>query len=155
VTSESFLKDYLDRGLIKAEEVGFDQIEKVIRAARNNIDVAEKLLAIDEGHSYETAYTAMLHAARAFVFIKGYRPTANFQHRTVVGFAGHFLGSDYKALVEKFDHMRRNRNNFIYEPWKFHVSATDAKNALISAREFVEVIKSEIKKSHPQQHFKF
>ena len=87
MTSESFLKDYLDRGLIKAEEVGFDQIEKVIRAARNNIDVAEKLLAIDEGHAYETAYTAMLHAARAFVFIKGYRPTANFQHRIVVGFA--------------------------------------------------------------------
>ncbi len=104
---------------------------------------------------YEAAYTAMLHAGRAYVFIKGYRPTANFQHKTVVSFTGYFLGARYKALLEKFDYMRKNRNNFIYEPWKFHVSMTDAKSALHSASEFVEVIKIEIKKEHPQQHFTF
>lgn len=155
MTSNGFLNEYIEKKLIKAENIGIGQIEKVIRAAGKNLKVAEKLLSIDEGVAYETAYTAMLHAARAFVFIKGYRPTTNFQHKTVVSFTAHFLGDDYKVLIEKFDYMRKNRNRFIYEPWKFHISATDAKSALKSAREFVEIIKELIKKENPQQHFKF
>lgn len=92
MTSNGFLSEYVEKKLIKSEKIGIDQVEKVIKSAEKNLKVAEKLLTIDEGHAYETAYTAMLHAARAFVFVKGYRPTTNFQHKTVVGFAAHFLG---------------------------------------------------------------
>ncbi|MFA5320690.1 MAG: HEPN domain-containing protein [Candidatus Omnitrophota bacterium] len=155
MTSEDFLKEYIEKKLIKAEKVGFDQIEKLIKSAENDLKVAGKLLLIDEGHAYEIAYTAMLHAARAFVFIKGYRPTTNFQHKTVVHFAAYFLGDKYKILLEKFDYMRKNRNNFLYEPWKFHVSGTDVKNALKSAGEFIGIIKLEIQRTHPQYRFKF
>lgn len=155
MTSDNFLNEYIEKKLIKPEKIGFDQVEKVIASAEKNLKVAEKLLSIDEGHAYETAYTAMLHAGRAFVFIKGFRPSTNFHHKTVVAFAAHFLGDKYEALVEKFDYMRKNRNNFIYEPWKFHISMTDAKSALKSAREFVELIKDEIKREHPQINFKF
>ena len=155
MTSEDFLNEYLEKKLIKRERVGFDQIEKVIRSAEKDLKVSEKLLSIDKGHAYETAYTAMLHAARAFVFVKGFRPSMSFQHKTVVGFTAQFLGDKYKILTEKFDHMRKNRNKFIYEPWKFHVSMTDAKAALQSAREFIDIIKEKIKKENPQRHFKF
>lgn len=155
MTSSDFLKEYMDKNLIKPETIGADQITKVIQRAQKDLRVAEKLLSIDEGHAYETAYEAMLHAARAFVFIKGFRPTTNFQHKTVVSFAAYFLGDQYKVLTQKFDYMRKNRNNFIYEPWKFHVSETDAKSALQSAYEFVEIVKEEIKKEHPQKHFHF
>jgi len=155
MTCKDFLKGYVDKKLIKPEKIGFDQIDKVLCRAEKDLNVAEKLLSIDEEHAYEAAYTAMLHAGRAFVFVKGFRPTTNFQHKTVVGFTAHFLGDKYKALTEKFDKMRRNRNKFIYEPWDFHISATDAKSALKSAREFIEIIKEQIKKDHPQRHFKF
>ena len=153
--SDDFLNEYLEKKLIKVEKIGFDQIEKVIKCAERDLEVSEKLLSIDEGHAYETAYTAMLHAGRAFLFVKGFRPSTSFQHKTVVSFTDHFLGGKYKALIEKFDYMRKNRNNFIYEPWKFHVSGTDTKSALKSAREFIEIIKEEIKRDHPQKHFKF
>lgn len=155
MTSKDFLKEYVEKNLIKPEHIGIDQIEKVMKRSGRDLEVAEKLLSIDEDHAYEVAYTAMLHAGRAFVFVKGFRPTTNFQHKTVVGFTAHFLGDRYKALMEKFDYMRRNRNKFMYEPWKFHISMTDAKSALKSAREFIEIIKIEIKKAHPQEHFKF
>lgn len=155
MTSSGFLNEYIEKKLIKPEKIGIDQIEKVIKAADKNLSVAEKMLSIDEGHAYETAYTAMLHAARAFIFIKGYRPTTSFQHKTVVSFTANFLGDNYKILIEKFDYMRKNRNKFIYEPWKFNVSMTDARSALKSAREFVEIIKEAIKKENPQAHFKF
>ena len=107
MTSDSFLNEYIEKKLIKPEKIGVDQIEKIIKTAEKNLRIAEKLLSIDEGHTYETAYTAMLHAARAFVFVKGYRPTTNFQHKTVVSFTAQFLGDKYKALVEKFDYMRK------------------------------------------------
>jgi uncharacterized protein (UPF0332 family) len=155
MTSKEFLNEYMKKKLIKPEKIGLDQIEKVMKSAEKNLRVSEKLLSIDEGHAYEVAYTAMLHAARAFVFAKGYRPTTNFQHKTVVAFTGHFLGDKYKALIERFDYMRKNRNNFIYEPWKFRISMTDAKSALKSAREFIDVIKEEIVRDNPQEHFKF
>lgn len=155
MTSSGFLNEYVAKNLIKPEKIGADQIEKVIKSAEKNLMVSEKLLSIDEGHAYETAYEAMLHAARAFVFVKGFRPTTNFQHKTVVGLTAFFLGDEYKALIEKFDYMRKNRNNFIYEPWKVNISMTDAKSALKSAREFVEIIKEVIRKEHPQQRFKF
>jgi uncharacterized protein (UPF0332 family) len=155
VTSDGFLSEYIEKKLIKPEKIGADQIEKVIKAAEKSLTVAERLLSIDEETAYEKAYAAMLHAARAFVFIKGYRPTTNFQHKTVVAFTSRFLGDKYKSLTEKFDYMRKNRNNFIYEPWKFHVSMTDVKSALKSAHEFVDIIKEEIKKENPQGNFKF
>lgn len=155
MTSDAFLSEYIEKKLIKPERIGLDQIEKVINSAEKDLKVAERLLSIDEGHSYETAYTAMLHAARAFVFIKGFRPSTNFQHKTVTVFTAHFLGHKYKALIERFDYMRKNRNNFIYEPWKFHVSITDVKSALKSAQEFIEIIKCEIKREQPQINFKF
>jgi uncharacterized protein (UPF0332 family) len=78
VTSSDFLGEYIEKKLIKPEKIGTDQIEKVIKAAQKSLTVAERLLSIDEETAYEKAYAAMLHAARAFEFIKGYRPTTNF-----------------------------------------------------------------------------
>lgn len=51
--------------------------------------------------------------------------------------------------------MRKNRNKFIYEPWKLNLSNTDAKNALISATKFIQITKKVIRKENPQQHFEF
>ena len=155
MNSDKFLKDLLEKKLIKTEKISVSQIDKLIQAAEKKLKASERTLEIDEACSYEMAYNAMLHAARAFVFIKGFRPTTNFQHKTVVSFAEHFLGEEYKALTAKFDYMRKNRNKFIYEPWKLHLSKTDTQKALQSARKFIDVIKKEIKKIDPQKRFKF
>jgi len=155
MNSNKFLNDLLEKKLIKTEKISVNQIEKLIQAAEKKLEASEKTIEIDEACSYEMAYNAMLHAARAFVFIKGFRPTTNFQHRTVVSFTEYFLGEEYKALTAKFDYMRKNRNKFIYEPWKLHLSKTDAKNALKSAADFIVIIKKEIRKENPQQHFEF
>jgi len=155
MTCDEFLKECLAQSLIKPEKIGMDQVAKVIARARQDLQVAEKLLSIDEGHAYEIAYGAMLHAGRAFMFTKGFRPTTNFQHKTVVAFAACFLGEAYKTLTQRFDYMRKNRNNFIYEPWKFHVSLTDAQGAFKAAQEFVALIMQEIKKEHPQKELPF
>lgn len=155
MNSDKFINEYLNKKLIKPEKISVSQINKLIHASERKLKASERTLDIDEACSYEMAYNAMLHAARAFVFIKGFRPTTNFQHKTVVSFTEHFLGKEYKALTAKFDHMRRNRNKFIYEPWKLHLSKTDTQKALTSAGIFIEIIKKEIKRVDSQKHFKF
>ncbi|MBM3251311.1 MAG: HEPN domain-containing protein [Candidatus Omnitrophica bacterium] len=155
MTSDKFIRDYIDKGLLKRDRIGFDQMNKVIARAKKDLEAAKRIIEIDPPLAYNCAYDAMLHSARAFVFMKGLRPTTNYQHKTVVEVTKHFLGDDYKVLVEKFDRMRKNRNLIMYEPWKVNISDTDAQNALKSAGDFIELIIELIKKENPQIEFKF
>lgn len=152
---DKFIRDYINKGLLKKDRIGFDQINKIIARAKKDLEAAKYNLKIYPSLAYNCAYDAMLHSARAFVFVKGFRPTINFQHKTVVEFTKHFFGEDYKILVEKFDRMRKNRNLLLYEPWQINISNTDSGNALKSAQDFIDLIIKTIKKENPQSEFKF
>jgi len=67
---------------------------------------------------------------------------------------GKLLGANYRYLVEKFDRMRRKRNIFTYEVGA-PISSTEAKNAIASAAGLVELIRSTIQESNPQQEFEW
>jgi uncharacterized protein (UPF0332 family) len=58
------------------------------------------------------AYLAMLHAARAFMLMRGFRPADGNQHRTVVEFMSRLLGKEFAVITEQFDRMRRKQNIF-------------------------------------------
>lgn len=154
MTYEKFIKEYLERGLLKEQEVSFDSIEKYILRAEKEIKAAEANLAIDEGVAYTTAYSAMLHAGRALMLLKGFRPSDGNQHKTVVEFAGFILGKEFKTLVQHFDKIRKKRNIFIYEV-NISFSDTEVINAIKKAAELVGIIKAAIKKANPQKKFKF
>ena len=109
---------------------------------------------IDEGIAYAVAYLAMLHAGRAFMLLKGFRPTDGYQHKTVVEFMSHFLGKEFEIIVARFDEMRKKRNVFTYDV-DISISRTEANNALNTAEKFVNLIKNVIRKNSPQVHFKF
>ncbi len=96
----------------------------------------------------------MLHAARAFILLKGFRPADGYQHKTVVEFMSHFWGREFKVIVEQFDRMRRKRNIFTYEI-DISISKSEASNALEKAKRFVDLIKGIIQKENPQMGFKF
>ncbi len=96
----------------------------------------------------------MLHAGRALLLIKGYRPNNGYQHKTVVDFAAIVLGSEFKTLTQHFEKMRRKRNIFIYE-LSISISETEVENALKSAATFIQAIRDIIEKGNPQHTFKF
>ena len=154
MTYENFLKEYLNKGLLKRQKSDFRTMEKLIQRAYKELKVAQVNLTIDEGVAFTVAYTAMLHAGRALMFLKGFRPADGFQHKTVVEFAGYILGMKYKKLTQHFDKMRKKRNIFTYE-LSISISPTEVKNALNSATKFVEAIRSLIEKENPQLKFKF
>lgn len=154
MTYEKFIEEYLSKGLLKEQKPSFPAVEKLINRSLKDLKAAKANLSIDEGIAYTVAYLAMLHAGRAFMLLKGFRPDDGYQHKTVVEFMAHVLGGECKAIIERFDRMRRKRNIFTYEVDGV-ISKTEADGAFETAVKFVELIKETIKKENPQAHFKF
>jgi len=154
MTYKKFTEDYLAKGLIKKQRPDLKSAEKLILRAQKDLQTAKANLTIDEGIAYAVAYLAMLRSARAFMLLKGFRPSDGYQHKTVVEFMFHFLGKEFKEIVELFDRMRRKRNIFTYEI-DISISKTEADNAFDTAVKFVNMIKDIIKKENPQAEFGF
>jgi len=154
MTYEEFLEESISKGLLKSQKSDLRAVEKLILRAHKDLKAAKANLDIDEGIAYTVAYLAMLHAARAFILLKGFRPAEGYKHKTVVEFISHFLGKEFKAIVEQFDRMRRKRNIFTYEI-DISISKSEASNALDRATMFVNLIKRIIQKENPQTEFNF
>ncbi|MCG2701254.1 HEPN domain-containing protein [Candidatus Parcubacteria bacterium] len=140
----------IDNGLLKQEQIGFNQVNKVLDRAYKNIKSAKTLLKDDdEEGSFQFAYEAMLLAGRALVFSYSLRPRAVGSHKIVIDFTEKIIGKEYKIFVQKFDKMRRKRNYLIYGVGLM-ISETEAENAIKTAEEFMERIKEIIHKKNPQ-----
>ena len=151
---DNFIKEHTKRGLIKTQEKNLKAVENLISRSYKEIKIAEANIKIDEGTAFTVAYTAMLHAGRALMLFKGYRPHDGYQHKTVVDFVSNTLGENYKTLVQHFDKMRRKRNIFIYEV-SISISEIEVNNGLKSAIALIKAIRDIIEKESSQHKFKF
>lgn len=150
-----FLKIFQQKGLIKGERIGFDQVNKHLARARKDLQVAEANLKIDSEAAYNYAYLAMLRTGRALIFSYGYRPLDGEQHKTIVSFCEYILGTELSTVVKHFDRMRKKRNRFTYDEPGLLVSETETEEALKNAKEFVEKVTEIIQKKNPQQKLIF
>jgi uncharacterized protein (UPF0332 family) len=154
MTYEKFLEEFLSKGLLKRQESDLRAVEKLLLRAYKDLKTAKANLDIDEGIAYTVAYLAMLHAARAFILLQGFRLADGYPHKTVVEFMSYFWGKEFKVITEQFDRMRRKRNIFTYEI-DISISKSEATNALDMAKRFVDLIKATIQKENPQMELKF
>jgi len=148
------VRKYIKLGLIKEQKSNFKGIENLVARAYKEIKIARANVSIDEGTAFTIAYTSMLHAGRALMLIKGFRPNNGAQHKTVVDFSAIVFGDKFKKLTPRFDKMRRKRNIFTYEV-SISISSTEVENALKSATQLIETIRDIIEKENPQYKFKF
>ena len=151
---EKLIKDYLREGLLKNQKTDLVTVEKLIIRAHKDLKAAQANIDIDEEIAFTIAYLAMLHAGRAFISLKGFRPSGRQQHKTVVEFMHCIFDKKYKVIIEHFDRMRRKRNIFTYEV-DISISKTEAVNSIKSAVEFVKLIEEAIKKENPQFKLQF
>lgn len=154
MTFDAFIKTYCQDGLIKRQKRDFNVIAVMVSRAIKEIDIAKANMAIDEGTAFTVAYNAMLHAGRALILSKGYRPSGPAQHKTVVSFAEMYLGNDYKKLTQRFERARRKRNDFIYEV-NIAISPSEVTSAIESAAKLTQAIQVIITEENPQHHFSF
>ncbi|MDD3170494.1 MAG: HEPN domain-containing protein [Candidatus Paceibacterota bacterium] len=148
---KAFLSLYKQKGLIKEETIGFDQVIKHLDRARKDLHVASANLRIDTEAAYNYAYLAMLRSGRALMLSFKHRPIDGEQHKTVVAFCEHVLGRDNLKIVRHFDRMRKKRNRFTYDEPGLLVSKTETEQAFKNAKEFVEKIHNFIQDKNPQK----
>jgi len=122
--------------------------------AQKDIIAAKANLKIDEEVTYNYAYLAMLRCGRSIVFMKGYRSVDGQQHKTVIELSGEILGKEFKNIIKKFDRMRWKRNQFTYDPF-IPISEIEAKNALVTAENFVKIAIGLVRKENSQLRFSF
>ena len=146
---QNYLKALEAKGFLKKESVGIDQVKALLAGAARNIIASEKNLSIDEEACYTLAYNAMLKIARAVIFLHNYRPSDGQQHKTTVEAAGRILGKEFEELIDKFDRMRKKRNQFTYDPM-LPLSLTEAENALKTAGDFHKKAKKFLAEKYPQ-----
>ena len=146
---KDFIESYKQKGLIKEENIGFDQVIRHLERVKKDLHVAEANLKIDTETSYNYAYLAMLRSGRALMFSLKYRPIDGEQHKTVVAFCENALGKN--EIIKYFDRMRKKRNRFTYDEPELLISETETKQALKNAKEFVELIHNYIQNKNPQK----
>lgn len=144
-------REFIDKGLIKKENIDFAQVGRVILKAHRSVKSAVILFNDrDFEGSYQLAYEAMLLAGRALIFSFSFRPRTAGSHKIVVDFAERMLGNKNKALAFKFNKMRKNRHYLIYGSG-LAISETEAKNAISCARELLKEIERIIEEKNPQK----
>jgi uncharacterized protein (UPF0332 family) len=141
-----FLRD----NLIKRQRPDFKQIDYQLQRSLKDLMAAESNLKIDLTWSLTIAYHAMIRASRALMYSKGYLPTSKQSHKTIVEFTKIILGNEYHTLLSKFNRLRRQRHDFIYES-KNHITFREAKTGLETARKLIAEIINVVKQQNPQK----
>lgn len=143
---ESLIKD----GLIREEKgIGFDQITSRLGRAARDLRNARLILPEDEIGAYTTAYDSMLQSGIALILSYDYRPKVVGFHKTIILCAKKILGNDFSVLIKRFDQMRRNRHEAIYDVGI--ISVSEAKEAIKTAEKFNKEIKKHIKDKNLQK----
>lgn len=143
---EKYLKD----NLIKKEKPDFKQISYQLKRAQKDLKTAESNLPIDLTWAFAIAYHAMMRAGKALIYSQGYLPTLKRSHKTIVELAKLILGVEYDAILNRFNRMRRQRHDFIYDS-KNHITPHEAKSSVDTAKKLIEKIIVLVKKENPQK----
>ena len=92
----------------------------------------------------------MMRASKALMYFKGYLPTAKKSHKTIVEFTKLIIGKEYENLINRFNRMRRQRHDFIYDS-KNHITFHEAKLSIETAKKLIEEIITLVKKENPEK----
>jgi len=132
-------------GLIRKLPVDKKKVEDALKLAERDLKTAKKILPDNTDWAFSIAYNSMLQAGRALMFSKGYRPSGDAQHVSVVKFAEAVLGKNQDIIVV-FDRLRRKRHTAVYDE-AGRIAETEANNALKWAEQFLEAVKRIISSS--------
>lgn len=134
------MEDCIRKGLLKPHRFPDATIEKEMENAKRHLENSERNNEFDMMDvSIVSSYTSMFHAARALLFMEGYK------ERSHVCLAS-FLRERYPELKEYadvFDIYRKNRHESLYgidyEPLE-----NDAKAGIDFAKGFIEAVRKMI-----------
>ncbi len=147
---KKILENLIKEGLLQKESgIKPDQISRRFKRALACLNNSKLLIKADTVGAYTMAYDAMLQAGIALILSWGYRPKVINFHKTVVEAAKEILGHEYTIVIKKFDQMRKNRHQVVYDAEI--ISAGEAEVALKTAQEFIKRANHYIVEKSPQK----
>lgn len=141
----------MDKGELRLKRVSPKEVDGVLAKARKLIKAAVIMMAedIDEA-AFKEAYDAMILASRALMFSLGYKPRTMGSHAITIKFLELYFGREMASLITRFKRMKEKRNYLIYGT-SLMISKTEARNAIKSARDFLDIVEEEILKIRKQK----
>lgn len=135
------LVDLERRGLIARISYNRRRVSDLMRIASRDLEVARSLADESTDWSYSIAYNSMLQSARALMFSRGYRPTGQAPHLTVVSFLRSSFDKELGQLITELDRMRKKRHVSVYDT-AGAISQSEMRHALKVADEFHEKVRN-------------
>lgn len=134
---------------VKPHTIDWPQIERFLESADRRLASARRIVEFDEEASLQQAYEAMLRASLGFMFSHGSRVRSQPGHHiAVIEFVKTRLDKKHAGLLTVFDRLRRKRNTALYDDTGF-VSRHDAEEALVTAQDYLNVIRADIDTRKP------
>lgn len=143
---ERFLRD----NLVKRQAPDFKQIAAQLKRAIKDLKTAESVLTVDPTWAFAITYHAMVRASRALMYARGYLPTAKRSHKTIIDFTRLILGDEYDSLLRRFNRMRRQRHDFIYDSIN-SITPDEVKSAIETADKLIKEICNLVTGENPQK----
>lgn len=138
-----------DFSLVHKQKSDFTQINTILQKSYQTIKSAELTLESDQDASFTLSYESMLKTSLALMLSRGYRPRVQLgHHKTLVLYAKHVL-NQFESITAIYDRMRQKRNKLIYDVAS--VGKTEAKQALVIAKEYFDIVEARIAEDNPQQ----
>jgi uncharacterized protein (UPF0332 family) len=131
--------DLLNNDLIEEFETQGAEIKAIIAAAKSDIKTARGLLAADTCWAFNIAYNSILEAGIAFMYSKGFRPSGEAKHISVILFLKRALGKEFQADLDRFNQIRGRRHKAVYGVQR-NITEYEAKETIKFAERFVEEI---------------
>lgn len=138
-------EDLIESGRLRKQKVSRDEILRALERADRDLRTARKIMAEDWDWGFAVSYNAVLQAARAYMFFKGYRSAGMEAHKTTFSFLLESMGNQYEDMVTFFDRARNKRNQVIYDVAGL-ITETEARNLFSKATEFVNLIRTRIER---------
>ena len=107
--------DLLQRRKIHRHRASTDEIARLIQLADRDLKMARHTMPEDWDWGFSIAYNAVLQSARAYMYSRGFRPTASQGHKNTFAFMRVALGDEFSTIIGYFDRMRAKRNQAIYD----------------------------------------
>ena len=138
------LEELLSKNKIRGIKPSKEKASKNLKIAERDLK-ATKDLYKHENYDWVliTSYNAMLQAARAYMFYKGYAPRGPHKHLSTVQFLRTFENTFEELTIDLLDRVRKRRHATVYDQ-PATVSKTEAKKSIDRAEKFVEKVKNEI-----------
>jgi uncharacterized protein (UPF0332 family) len=141
------LEDLLKERLLSSIRIDNGLVAKTFQIAERDLGVAKKVFEEESySWSFAIAYNSMLQAGRSLMFSRGFKPSGEHKHVSVLRFLHEVFDNELTdRMITIFDRMRKKRHAMVYDEPDV-ISEQEAKNAIIWAEEFIQKVETILNK---------